>query len=76
MLFRNSNGYEYEIRLDSMGQIRIDHANRKNMTVDEYTDFAGVPRERGYFERMGGEIRDALISGEGFIEISPEDLES
>lgn len=74
MLFRNSNGYEYEIRLDNAGQIRIDHANRKNMTVDEYIDFAGVPHERTYFSRMNGEIRDALISGEGTIEITKEDL--
>jgi len=78
MRLKNSHGREYEIRLDGASMIKIDHEERKNMSVSEYLRYAGVPLEQGYFEQMDGEIRQALIEDDpnGLIEITEEDLQS
>ena len=72
MIFTNSQGYEYKIRLDN---IRIDHADRPNMTLEEYFAFAGTEVERPFFEFMKNEILDALQEGCG-LEITRDDLQS
>lgn len=76
MRFVNSNGYEYQIRLDANNQIRIDHPDRKNMTLEEYYSFAAAWAERDYFEFMESEIVGALDEGFGMIGITKEDIES
>ena len=83
MIFTNSKGYEYHIRL--VGQegddlirlenIRIDHQDRPNMTLEEYVAFADAEAERPYFEFMELEILDSLQEGNG-LRISQEDLDS
>jgi len=83
MIFTNSQGYEYRIRLDvpegqdliRLDNIRIDHQDRPNMTLEEYFAFAGAEAERPYFEFMGNEILDALQE-RGGLEITKEDLQS
>ena len=81
--FTNSQGYEYKIRLDvqdgqdliRLNDIRIDHADRPNMTLEEYFAFAGAEVERPYFEFMENEILDALQEGCG-LEITKGDLQT
>ena len=83
MIFTNSQGYEYRIRLDvpegqdliRLDNIRIDHQDRPNMTIEEYFAFAGAEAERPYFEFMGNEILDSLREGNG-LEITKDDLSS
>lgn len=83
MIFTNSQGYEYRIRLDVLeGQdpirldnIRIDHQDRPNMTLEDYFVFAGAEAERPYFEFMELEILDSLREGNG-LRITQEDLDS
>jgi hypothetical protein len=83
MIFTNSQGYEYRIRLDvpegqdliRLDNIRIDHQDRPNMTLEEYFAFAGAEAERPYFEFMELEILDSLQEGNG-LRISQEDLDS
>ncbi len=83
MIFTNSKGYEYQIRLVGVDEadlitlenIRIDHQDRPDMTLEEYFAFAGTEVERPYFEFMEGEILDALQEGCG-LEITKEDLQS
>ena len=83
MIFTNSQGYEYRIRLDvpegqdliRLDNIRIDHQDRPNMTLEEYFAFAGAEAERPYFEFMELEILDSLQEGNG-LGISQEDLQS
>jgi hypothetical protein len=83
MIFTNSQGYEYRIRLDvpegqdliRLDNIRIDHQDRPNMTLEEYFAFAGAEAERPYFEFMELEILDSLQEGNG-LEITKEDLQS
>ena len=83
MIFTNSQGYEYKIRLDvqdgqdliRLDNIRIDHADRPNMTLEEYFAFAGTEVERPFFEFMKNEILDALQEGCG-LEITRDDLQS
>ena len=83
MIFTNSKGYEYHIRLvgqegdDSLtlDNIRIDHQDRPNMTLEEYFAFAGAEAERPYFEFMELEILDSLREGNG-LEITKDDLNS
>ena len=83
MIFTNSMGYEYQIRLVgqegddpfTLDNIRIDHTDRPDMTLEEYFAFAGTEVERPYFEFMEGEILDALQEGCG-LEITKEDLQS
>ena len=83
MIFTNSQGYEYKIRLDvqdgqdliRLDNIRIDHADRPNMTLEEYFAFAGAEAERPYFEYMESEILDSLLEGNG-LEITRDDLNS
>jgi hypothetical protein len=73
MIFTNSQGYEYRIRLDvpegqdfiRLDNIRIDHQDRPNMTLEEYFAFAGAEAERPYFEFMELEILDSLQEGNG-----------
>lgn len=83
MIFKNSQGYEYQIRLVgqegddplTLDNIRIDHQDRPNMTLEEYFAFAGAEAERPYFEFMESEILDSLQEGNG-LEISKDDLNS
>lgn len=83
MIFTNSKGYEYRIRLDvpegqdliRLENIRIDHQDRPNMTLEEYFAFAGAEAERPYFEFMELEILDSLQEGNG-LRIEEEDLDS
>ena len=83
MIFTNSKGYEYRIRLDvpegqdliRLDNIRIDHLDRPDMTLEEYFAFAGAEAERPYFEFMELEILDSLREGNG-LEIMKDDLNS
>ena len=83
MIFTNSQGYEYRIRLDvpegqdliRLDNIRIDHQDRPNMTLEEYFAFADAEAERPYFEFMELEILDSLQEGNG-LEITKDDLNS
>ena len=83
MIFTNSQGYEYRIRLDvpegqdliRLDNIRIDHQDRPNMTLEEYFAFTGAGAERPYFEFMELEILDSLQEGNG-LEITKDDLNS
>ncbi len=83
MIFKNSQGYEYQIRLVgqegddplTLDNIRIDHMDRPNMTLEEYFKFAGAEAERPYFVFMESEILDTLQEGNG-LEITEEDLMS
>src|SRR5690554_339819 len=83
MIFTNSQGYEYHIRLVGVDEadlitlenIRIDHTDRPNMTLEEYFAFAGAEAERPYFEFMELEILDSLREGNG-LQITEEDLDS
>jgi hypothetical protein len=83
MIFTNSKGYEYHIRLVgqegddplTLDNIRIDHPDRPDMTLEEYFAFAGAEAERPYFEFMELEILDSLQEGNG-LGISQEDLQS
>ena len=83
MIFTNSKGYEYHIRLVgqeeddplTLDNIRIDHQDRPNMTLEEYFAFAGAEAERPYFEFMELEILDSLQEGNG-LRIEEEDLDS
>ncbi len=83
MIFTNSKGYEYHIRLVgregddllTLDNIRIDHQDRPNMTLEEYFAFAGAEAERPYFEFMELEILDSLQEGNG-LRIEEEDLNS
>ena len=83
MIFTNSQGYEYRIRLDipegqdliRLENIRIDHPDRPDMTLEEYFAFAGAEAERPYFEFMELEILDSLQEGNG-LRIEEEDLDS
>ena len=83
MIFKNSMGYEYQIRLVGVDEadvityenVRIDHPDRPNMTLEEYFTFAGAEAERPYFVFMEGEILDSLQEGNG-LEITEEDLMS
>jgi hypothetical protein len=83
MIFTNSQGYEYHIRLVgqegdgplTLENIRIDHQDRPDMTLEEYFAFAGAEAERPYFEFMELEILDSLQEGNG-LGISQEDLDS
>ena len=83
MIFTNSKGYEYHIRLVgqegddplTLENIRIDHPDRPDMTLEEYFAFAGAEAERPYFEYMGSEILDSLLEGNG-LRITRDDLNS
>jgi hypothetical protein len=83
MIFTNSQGYEYHIRLVgqegdgplTLENIRIDHQDRPDMTLEEYFAFAGAEAERPYFEFMELEILDSLQEGNG-LEITKDDLNS
>lgn len=83
MIFVNSKGYEYNIRLVGVDEVdeityenvRIDHPDRPDMTLEEYFAFAGAEAERPYFEYMEPEILDSLIEGCG-LRIEEEDLMS
>ena len=83
MIFTNSKGYEYHIRLVgqegddplTLDNIRIDHQDQPNMTLEEYFAFAGSEAERPYFEFMELEILDSLREGNG-LEITKDDLNS
>jgi len=83
MIFTNSKGYEYHIRLVgqegddplTLDNIRIDHLDRPDMTLEEYFAFAGAEAERPYFEFMELEILDSLREGNG-LEITKDDLNS
>ena len=83
MIFTNSKGYEYQIRLVgqegddplTLDNIRIDHQDRPDMTLEEYFAFADAEAERPYFEFMELEILDSLQEGNG-LEITEEDLDS
>jgi len=83
MIFTSSKGYEYRIRLVgqegdgplTLENIRIDHQDRPNMTLEEYFAFAGAEAERPYFEFMELEILDSLREGNG-LEIMKDDLNS
>jgi len=83
MIFTNSKGYEYHIRLVgqegddplTLENIRIDHQDRPNMTLEEYFAFADAEAERPYFEFMELEILDSLQEGNG-LRIEEEDLDS
>lgn len=83
MIFINSQGYEYHIRLVgqegndllTLNNIRIDHTDRPDMTLEEYFAFAGAEAERPYFEFMELEILDSLQEGNGF-ELTKDDLNS
>jgi hypothetical protein len=76
MRFVSITGHEYEMWLDGENQIRIDHPDRRGMTVEEYLEFARCLEERPYFEMMETEIRDAILSGSDLLEITLEDLGS
>ncbi len=83
MIFTNSKGYEYHIRLVGVDEVdeityenvRIDHPDRPDMTLEEYFAFAGAEVERPYFEFMELEILDSLREGNG-LEIMKDDLNS
>ena len=83
MIFINSQGYEYQIRLVGVDEVdvityenvRIDHPDRPDMTLEEYFAFAGAEAERPYFEFMELEILDSLYEGNG-LQITEEDLDS
>ena len=83
MIFTNSKRYEYHIRLVgqegdgplTLDNIRIDHPDRPDMTLEEYFAFAGAETERPYFEFMELEILDSLQEGNG-LQITEEDLDS
>ena len=83
MIFINSQGYEYQIRLVGVDEVdvityenvRIDHPDRPDMTLEEYFAFAGAEAERPYFEFMELEILDSLEEGNG-LQITEEDLDS
>lgn len=83
MIFTSSKGYEYHIRLVgqegddplTLDNIRIDHQDRPNMTLEEYFAFAGAEAERPYFEFMELEILDSLQEGNG-LRITRDDLNS
>ncbi len=83
MIFINSQGYEYQIRLVGVDEVdvityenvRIDHPDRPDMTLEEYFAFAGAEAERPYFEFMELEILDSLQEGNG-LQITEEDLDS
>ena len=83
MIFTNSKRYEYHIRLVgqegdgplTLDNIRIDHLDRPDMTLEEYFAFAGAEAERPYFEFMELEILDSLREGNG-LEIMKDDLNS
>ena len=83
MIFTNSKGYEYHIRLVgqegddllTLDNIRIDHLDRPDMTLEEYFAIAGAEAERPYFEFMELEILDSLREGNG-LEIMKDDLNS
>jgi hypothetical protein len=83
MIFTNSKGYEYHIRLVgqegddllTLDNIRIDHTDGPDMTLEEYFAFAGAEAERPYFEFMELEILDSLQEGNG-LEITKDDLNS
>ena len=83
MIFINSQGYEYQIRLVGVDEVdvityenvRIDHPDRPDMTLEEYFAFAGAEAERPYFEFMELEILDSLQEGNG-LRIEEEDLDS
>ena len=83
MIFINSQGYEYQIRLVGVDEVdiityenvRIDHPDRPDMTLEEYFAFAGAETERPYFEFMELEILDSLQEGNG-LQITEEDLDS
>jgi hypothetical protein len=83
MIFTNSKRYEYHIRLVgqegdgplTLDNIRIDHQDRPDMTLEEYFAFAGAEAERPYFEFMELEILDSLQEGNG-LRIEEEDLDS
>jgi hypothetical protein len=83
MIFTNSQGYEYHIRLVgqegddplTLDNIRIDHPDRPDMTLEEYFAFAGAEAERPYFEFMELEILDSLQEGNG-LRVEEEDLDS
>ena len=83
MIFTSSKGYEYHIRLVgqegddplTLENIRIDHPDRPDMTLEEYFAFAGAEAERPYFEFMELEILDSLQEGNG-LEITKDDLNS
>ncbi len=83
MIFTNSQGYEYRIRLVgqegddplTLDNIRIDHPDRPDMTLEEYFAFAGAEAERPYFEFMELEILDSLQEGNG-LRVEEEDLDS
>ena len=82
MNFTNSQGYEYNIRLVGIDEVdeityenvRIDHPDRPNMTLEEYFAFAGAEAERPYFNYMECEILDSLQEGNG-LTITQEDLD-
>lgn len=83
MIFINSQGYEYQIRLVGVDEVdeityenvRIDHPDRPDMTLEEYFAFAGAETERPYFEYKELEILESLIEGCG-LRITQEDLDS
>ena len=83
MIITNSKGYEYHIRLVgqegddplTLDNIRIDHLDRPDMTLEEYFAFAGAEAERPYFEFMELEILDSLREGNG-LRVEEEDLDS
>jgi hypothetical protein len=83
MIFTNSQGYEYHIRLVgqegddplTLDNIRIDHQDRPDMTLEEYFAFAGAEAERPYFEFMELEILDSLQEGNGLRD-HEDDLDS
>ena len=83
MIFTNSKGYEYQIRLVGVDEVdeityenvRIDHPDRPDMTLEEYFAFAGAEAERPYFEYKELEILESLIEGCG-LTITQEDLDS
>jgi hypothetical protein len=83
MIFTSSKGYEYHIRLVgqegddplTLDNIRIDHPDRPDMTLEEYFAFAGAEAERPFFEFMELEILDSLQEGNG-LTITREDLDS
>src|SRR5690554_4064750 len=83
MIFINSQGYDYQIRLVGVDEvdeitldnIRIDHPDTPDMTLEEYFAYADAEAERPYFEYMKSEILDTLIEGLD-LRITQEDLDS
>jgi len=61
MIFTNSKGYEYYIRLVGVDEadlitlenIRIDHPDRPDMTLEEYFAFAGAEARAAVFRVHG-----------------------